>query len=174
MNELITIIINVYNGEKYIKKCLESVIKQTYKNIEILIINDGSTDKTLEIIKKIKDKRITIINQKNTGLSLARNIGIDNSRGEYLYFVDADDYIEPDTIEYLYKLIKKHNVKIATCNCIEIFDYNTKIKNKDENILIESGDFLLKKVLLSENYNGTIWNKLIKKNLFDNVRFEIE
>ena len=83
MKDLITVIINVYNGEKYIKKCLDSVIKQTYKNLEILIINDGSTDKTLNILKKYKDSRIRIINQDNIGLSLSRNVGIDNAKGKY-------------------------------------------------------------------------------------------
>ena len=98
MNKLISIIINVYNGEKYIKKCLDSVINQTYKNLEILIINDGSTDKTLEICKKYKDERIKIITTENQGLSFSRNVGIDNAGGEYLYFVDADDFIREISI----------------------------------------------------------------------------
>ena len=86
MNELITVIINVYNGEKYIKSCLESIINQTYKNIEILIINDGSTDNTLNICKSYKDSRIRIINQKNMGLALARNVGIDNAMRKVFVF----------------------------------------------------------------------------------------
>ena len=79
MKELITVIINVYNGEKFLKKCIDSVINQTYKNLEIIIVNDGSTDNTLNICKEYKDDRIKIINQENMGLSLARNVGIDNS-----------------------------------------------------------------------------------------------
>ena len=121
MNDLISVILNVYNGEKYINKCIDSVINQTYKNIEILVINDGSTDNTVNIVKKYKDKRIKLINnKKNLGLALSRNVGIDNAKGRYLYFVDIDDFILEDTIEYLYKLIKKYNVLLATCECNEV------------------------------------------------------
>ena len=124
MKDLISVIINVYNGEKFIEKCLDSIVNQTYKNLEILIINDGSTDKTLKICKKNKDKRIKIINTKNMGLSLSRNVGIDNAKGEYLYFVDADDFIELDAIEYLYNLCKKYDVRIATCDPLTIYNYD--------------------------------------------------
>lgn len=173
MNDLISIIINVYNGEKYIKKCLDSVVNQTYKDIEIVIVNDKSTDKTLDIIKSYKDKRIkTINNKKNKGLSLSRNIGIDNSNGKYLYFVDVDDFIELDTIEYLYKLIKKYKTKMSTCRCLDIYNYDYKYKNDSEKIKILSSEEMLDKVLLTIDRSGTTWNKLFDKKLFDNIRFE--
>ena len=172
MEELVSIIINVYNAEKYIAKCLESVINQTYRNIEIIIVNDGSTDKTLEICESYKDERIRIINQENMGLSMSRNVGIENSRGEYLYFIDADDFIDIDTIEYLYKLIKKYDVPIATANPMEISDYNYKKTEKAEKIKILSSKEMLKKILLSTDRAGTAWNKLIKRELFNNIRFE--
>jgi len=170
--DLITIIINVFNGEKYIKKCLDSIINQTYKNLEILIINDGSTDNTLKKCEKYKDKRIRIITTKNQGLSLSRNIGIDNSKGKYLYFIDADDYIELDTIEYLYNLIKKYNAKITTCKNIDTNNYDKTIKNKKEKIEVLNKKEMLKKVLITTNREVAIWNKLIKKELFENLRFE--
>lgn len=172
MEDLITVVINVYNGEKFITKCLESVINQTYKNLEILIINDGSTDNTLEICKSYKDERIRIINQKNIGLSLSRNVGIENSKGNYLYFVDVDDYIENDTIEYLYNLIKKYNVSISTCKPIDIYDYNVKIEKQNEKVYLISNKDMLKKILLSQDRAGTFWNKLYKKELFNSIRFE--
>lgn len=172
MNSLISVIINVYNGEKFITKCLESVINQTYKNLEILIINDGSTDNTLNICKSYKDERIRIITTENFGLSKSRNIGIENSRGEYIYFLDVDDYIENDVIEYLYGLCKKYNTKMSTCRPIDVFNYNVKIKNKKEKIEIISSFEMLKKVLLSEDRAVCIWNKLIKRELFNNIRFE--
>lgn len=172
MEELITVIINVYNREKFIKKCLDSIINQTYKNLEILIINDGSTDKTLSICNSYKDNRIRIITTKNLGLSMSRNIGIEESKGEYLYFVDSDDFIELDTIEYLYNLCKKYDVDFSTCNPLTIFDYNFKIsKEKEKIVLLDSYD-MLKKVLLLENMAGTTWNKLIKKGLYNGIRFE--
>ena len=170
---MISVILNVYNCEKYIKKCLDSIVNQTYKDIEIIIVNDGSKDNTLKIIKEYKDKRIRIINnKKNMGLSLSRNVGIDNAKGDYLFFVDSDDYIEKDAIEYLYNLCKKYKVDMATCNSLDVYDYDTSAKSIEEEITVEEGTSLLKKILLSENRKGTIWNKLIKKELFDDIRFE--
>lgn len=176
MEELITVIINVYNGEKFIKKCLENIINQTYKNLEILVVNDGSTDNTLSICQEIKDNRIRIINQENKGLSLSRNVGIDNAKGEYLFFIDVDDWIDEDTIEYLYKLCKENNAEMSTCRSIEVYndkDYkkNNKINNI-EKINILSQEEMLKKVLVSKESEVAIWNKLIKKELFKDVRFE--
>jgi glycosyltransferase involved in cell wall biosynthesis len=173
MNDLISVIINVYNGEKYIKKCLDSVVNQTYKNLEIIIVNDKSNDKTLDIVKSYKDKRIKIINnKKNMGLSLSRNVGIDNSNGRYLYFVDVDDFIELDAIEYLYKLIKKYKVRLATCRCLDIYDYNYKYENDTESIVLLSKEEMLDRVLLTIDRSGTTWNKLFDKDLFKNIRFE--
>ena len=120
---MISVIVNVFNGEKYIKKCLDSIINQTYKDLEILIIDDGSIDSTLSICKKYKDKRIRIISGKNIGISLSRNIGLDNARGDYLFFVDSDDYIEKDTIKYLYDNIKKYNLDMTTCKSVDVYDY---------------------------------------------------
>ena len=172
MKELISVIINVYNGEKYIEKCLDSIINQTYKNLEIIIVNDGSTDNTLNICQKYEDKRIKIINQKNIGLSLSRNVGLDNASGEYVYFIDCDDFVEKDVIEYLYKLSKKYNASVSTCNPMDIYDYNFKVKKQKEKIEIISKKDMLKKILLSSNRAGTIWNKLIKKDLFNEIRFQ--
>lgn len=171
-NDLISVIINVYNAEKYIKKCIDSVINQTYKNLEILIINDGSTDDSLKICKSYKDKRIKIITTENMGLSSSRNVGIDNSTGKYLYFVDADDFITKDAIEYLYKLLLKTNADVATSKCLEIYNYDYKYEDEIEEVRISDGNEYLKKILLSIDRCGTTWNKLYKKELFDNLRFE--
>ena len=172
MNELITVIINVYNRENLISKCLESVVNQTYKNLEILVINDGSTDNTLSICKSHKDERIRIITTKNIGLSLSRNVGIENAKGEYLYFVDSDDFIENDAIEYLYNLCKKYTVKLSTCVPLTIYDYNFKLKSKKEKVEIIDSYEMLKNVLIVKESAGTTWNKLYKKELFENIRFE--
>lgn len=106
-NELISVIIPVHNGEKYIKECLDSVINQSYKNIEILIVNDCSDDDSIKIIKKIKDKRIKIINlDQRSGVSTARNKGIELSKGKYITFLDSDDYWTLDKLEREYEFIK--------------------------------------------------------------------
>ena len=94
-NDLVTIVVPVYNVEKYIERCLNSRIGQTYNNLEILVVNDGTEDKSMEICKRIqlKDSRIKIINQKNAGLSAARNTGIRNASGKYICFIDSDDFV---------------------------------------------------------------------------------
>ncbi len=172
MDDLISVIINVYNGENFIGKCLDSIINQTYKNLEILIINDGSTDNTKDICESYKDKRIRIINQQNMGLSLARNVGIDNAKGEYLYFVDVDDFVEKDVIEYLYNMCKKYGTLMASCRAMDIYDYNYIVNNSKEEINVITNIDMLKKILLSKERAGNFWNKLIKKEVFDNIRFE--
>lgn len=171
MNELISIIVNAYNEEKHIKKCIDSVICQTYKKIEIVVINDGSTDNTLSILNSYDDSRLKIITHENKGLSLSRNDGIDNSNGKYVYFLDADDFIEQDNIEYLYNLIIKYDADMSTCGSIDVYNYDVKIENMQEKIDILSNIEMLKKVLLNKNNSVNIWNKLIKKELFNNIRF---
>ena len=97
-NSIISVIIPVYNVEKYLSRCIESVLNQTYRNLEIIIVDDGSTDDSLNICRRYekKDKRIKVIHQDNGGLSSARNKGLMNSTGEYISFVDSDDWLHPD------------------------------------------------------------------------------
>ena len=173
MEPLISVIINVYNGEKFIDKCIKSVVDQTYKNLEILIINDGSTDRTLEICESYKDERIRIINQENMGLSLARNVGIDNARGEYLFFVDADDFVTADAIEYLYEMSRKTGQLISTCKTLIIRNYNYKLNQpEEEKTELLSCREMIRRIFMSLDRAGTIWNKLIKKEMFSDIRFE--
>lgn len=112
MERKISIIIPVYNVEKYIKICIESVINQTYKNLEILVINDGTKDKSFEIIESyLEDKRIKVINrEKNSGIAVTRNIGISQATGEYIFFIDADDYLEINAIENLIEALNDEDI----------------------------------------------------------------
>ena len=114
--DLVSIIIPVYNGEKYIEKCLNSILSQTYKNIEVIIINDGSTDNTKKILEKFYDSRVKKVHIKNGGVSNARNLGISSSNGKYLMFIDADDYLENNAIEKLYETIQEYEVDIIRFN----------------------------------------------------------
>lgn len=114
-NELISVIIPVYNGEKYIKRCVLSVLSQSYKNIEVIIVNDGSSDATLSIVNSISllHKNVILINNKKSGVSVSRNLGILRAKGEYITFIDSDDFVDSEYINYLYKLIKKSNSDVS-------------------------------------------------------------
>lgn len=126
--DLVSVIVPVYNMEKKLEECLKSIINQTYQKLEIIIINDGSTDNSIEICNKFKenDNRIKIITKKNAGLGMARNTGLESANGEYVYFIDSDDYIKENLIEDNVKLIKKYKLDISTFGAI-LFEKNEKI-----------------------------------------------
>ena len=125
-NILISVIIPVYNVEEYIIRCLDSVVSQTYKNIEVLLVDDGSTDRSGEICDKYAKEYnfINVYHQKNGGQSVARNYAIDRAKGEYYIFVDSDDYIESDMIESLINAIIKYKTKIACCGRYILSEYD--------------------------------------------------
>ena len=116
MKCLISVVVPVYNVEKYIDRCLNSIINQTYRKLEIIIVNDGSTDNSRKIIDKFSkmDSRIIVIDKNNGGLSEARNVGINAATGDYITFIDSDDFVSYDYIEYLYSLIEKYKVKVLS------------------------------------------------------------
>lgn len=118
MNSLVSIIVPIYNADKYLSRCLTSVIIQSYSNLEIILINDGSTDSSLDICKEFaeKDKRIVLVDKINEGVSIARNTGIRKSSGEYITFLDADDWIAPNYIEHLMKPFENESIDISVCN----------------------------------------------------------
>lgn len=175
MEDLVSIIVPVYNLEKYIGRCIASVINQTYLKIEIIIIDDGSTDKTGEICEKYARERdnIKLIHKKNEGVSKARNIGIEFAKGEYITFLDGDDYLENDAIENMLKITKKENSDITICNVRDINENGQVLGQKP--ILKEN--FLMTKVealeeLMNEIYfNSVCWAKIYKKELFNNIKF---
>lgn len=114
-SELVTIVVPIYNVEKYLERCLNSIVNQTYRNLEIILVDDGSPDRCPEICNEWekRDKRIKVIHKKNAGLGMARNTGIENATGKYICFFDSDDYIALDTIEKAYQSIKKYNADIV-------------------------------------------------------------
>lgn len=165
---MISIIIPCYNAEKTIKRCLESVISQTYKNIEIVIINDGSIDKTDSIIKKyINDNRIKYYNRSNHGIGKTRNFGIKEATGEYITFLDSDDYLPNDAIDNLYKLAQKNKLDLV------VSDYYVDNKNiKSEKIKSFPITNVKNNPNLIFDINLAPWNKLYKKELIENIKFE--
>lgn len=173
MDDLISIIIPVYNVEKYVYDCLISVQKQTYQNIEVIVINDGSCDNSFIECLKIKDKRFNIINKKNEGVGPARNIGINISHGKYLTFVDSDDLISPYYIETLYKgIAQNENVKISICSYLQ-FKNNLEIEQMHGNYKssIISNSLALKKLFYFDGFDTSPWGKLYLRELFDNIKF---
>ena len=174
-NDLISIIIPVYKVEKYLEKCIESVLKQTYTNLQIILVDDGSPDNCGKICDEYakKDSRIEVIHKANGGLSDARNVGISKAKGRYIGFVDSDDYIKEDMYEILLNLIKKYDADVSICNLYDVIDGNEYIRNKENGIREYSRLDILKEVLLDKNIQSYAWNKLYKKELFDEVKYPI-
>lgn len=174
MNNLkVSVIVPVYNNERFLKRCLESIVKQTLKNIEIVIVNDGSTDNSLEVLQDyaFKHDNILLLDQENQGQAIAINRALDKARGEYIAFVDADDYIEKDMMETLYKEAKSNDLDLVICNWDRVDengallgfndhpDFDNVIFNR--NIIIH--EFFLNQQELVEGFS---WNKLFKRKLF--------
>ena len=172
-NELISIIIPIYNVQDYLDKCIYSIVSQTYNNIEIILIDDGSPDNCPKLCDnwENKDNRIKVYHKENGGLSDARNFGIEHCNGDYIVFIDSDDYIEKDMIETLYITIKEDKSDIAIC------DYYITKNNKDIKHRFSNERFIVSKNKFDYLYNEyagvtiVAWNKMYKKELFKNIRY---
>lgn len=179
MEELISIVIPVYNVEHYLSECLSSVKEQTHTNLDIIIVNDGSTDNSLEICQEFKkqDSRVIIVSQKNAGLSAARNAGIEIAKGRYITFLDSDDFISSDYIAYLYTMLTETDSDIAVCQREEVDENSQKIDQKTRKsapMKVISGGENLMKTFLSENDIDTVaWGKLYATTLFSDVRYPV-
>ena len=177
-NQLISLIVPFYNCEKYIEECIKSLINQDYDNIEIILINDGSTDLSREIAKRYaqKDNRIRLIEQENSGVSVARNKGLELSNGKYIAFIDADDFIEKDYTSYLYNLIISNNADISNSIGIRKFDKSGKEKKTEEqmdNITVLNGTKATEE-LLYYNIGVSPFNKLISKDLIKKNKIKFD
>ncbi len=177
MNELISIIVPIYNVEKYIKRCIESIINQTYSNIEIILVDDGSPDNCGKICDEyvLKDKRIKVIHKKNGGLSSARNAGLEIALGKYISFIDSDDYISSYFIEKLYKTCKDKNCEITLCEYERVYSEIKKentIEKKDSIIEVYDTKQMLNKLYSTDYLITTVaWNKLYKRDILKNIRY---
>lgn len=182
-NPQISVIIPIYNCEKYIKDCLSSLIKQTFKNFEIICVNDGSNDDTLKILKKFeaKDERIIIFNQNNSGPGIARNIGMKKSKGEYLIFLDSDDIFKKTMLEELYIKIKENDSDAVICNSQNFEKKKWRKKFYEKNYLIN--DNIIKQKTFSsldiekDFFNLFIWwpwDKLFKRKYIENLGIEYQ
>lgn len=173
-DKLVSIVVPIYNVEKYIKKCVSSIIKQTYKNIEIILVNDGSTDSCYEICNEYLkvDKRIKVIHKKNGGLSDARNVGIINSKGKYITFIDSDDYVDNNYIDLLYTSIIKNDADISIVSHRVFYDTKQIDKSTGEEFCANSKE-ILEKILYDDGIDLSSWGKLYKIELFKNIKFPV-
>lgn len=173
MQDLISVIVPVFNVEKYVAICINSILSQTYNNLEIIIVNDGSTDNSGKVCEQISlnDKRIKLFNKENGGLSSARNYGVTKALGKYFVFVDSDDWIKETMIEDLYNALKKHNVKIACCGRV-----NYKNENDFEKIGISEGCLLsseqaIRMAAFNKDVGIAAWGKIYAREVFETIRF---
>lgn len=182
-NELVSIIVPVYNTEKYLAQCIESILNQTYSKFELLLINDGSTDGSGDLCDTYakQDRRISVIHQKNAGVSMARNTGLDHACGEYIMFVDSDDYIDPELVEEAHRTIRKSDADIYICGLIVENFQAGKIVSKETYAAKEKSVYSLNELL--ENMNVSYpaqyiygpCHKLYRRKAIENeaVRFDL-
>lgn len=164
---LVSIIVPVYNVEKYIQRCIDSLSNQTYKNLEIILVNDGSTDDSIEICESaaLKDQRIKVIHQQNSGSSVARNTGLDHATGKFIAFVDSDDHIQKETIAEMLQLLLENNLDVVEFerdnpNAPSSFDNEFKIETQEEAF-----------IRTIKNSSFQVWKRLYKASLISGMRF---
>lgn len=171
--ELITVIVPVYKVEAYIHRCINSLLKQTYKNLEIILVDDGSPDKCAEICDEyaLIEDRIKVIHKKNGGLSDARNKGIDAAKGNLITFIDSDDWVHEEYIERLYHLLKDTNSDITVCDFIRTSSENFEVNSFIKNIEFTNIEALAQLTSVFYLQMVVAWGKLYKRELFEEIRF---
>ncbi|MGN1275553.1 MAG: glycosyltransferase family 2 protein [Floccifex sp.] len=172
--QLVSIIVPVYNSQKTIKRCLTSILGQTYKNLEIIVVDDGSTDNSLQIINQYKsDSRIHLISKKNGGVSSARNTGLSIAKGHFVQFVDSDDYLSPNMTERLMSLMDVNNCDLVICG----YKYINKSKVLHLSKQLYDGADAIENAFLGlweTTYINIPWNKLYRKELCEGLSFPLE
>lgn len=178
MKSLVSVVVPVYNSEKYLARCINSLLAQTYDNIEIFLINDGSTDESKSICEKYKEQygNITFLDKENEGPSASRNMGIKRSRGEYLVFVDSDDYVDSSYIETLVHSIEKDNADLAVCGYWkETSSKRQKVCVMKENKILDAKEGMIC-TFAANGFGGYLWNKLYRLRVIEKyqIRFDRE
>ena len=174
MNPLVSVIIPVYNVEQYLDKCVQSVINQTYKNIEVILVDDGSPDNCPKMCDEysVCDKRIKVIHKSNGGLSDARNAGIDRAKGDYITFVDSDDYVEDNYVELLLHSVHKYNADIS-CGKQNVLYGDSIVKAYTGKHYVLNSEEALRMMLYHDDMDVSAWAKMYKRSLFEGIRFPV-
>lgn len=172
---LVSVIVPCYNVEQYLPKCIESIINQTYENLEVWLVDDGSLDRCREICDEYaaKDKRIKVIHKQNGGLADARNVALDVMAGEYVVCVDSDDYISPTHIEGLYNLIEKYDAQVSVNSSCSFFEGTTPFPTIKSGVdtVFDTGLKAVEAMFYQEQFDTNAWGKMYKANLFYGVRY---
>lgn len=173
LNNLISVIVPVYNVEKYLRKCLDSIINQTFSNFEVILVDDGSTDMSGSICDEYvkKDVRFRVIHRENGGLSAARNSGLLAAKGTYLNFIDSDDWIRAELLEQLINLLESHEADISKCNFFS--DEKDNLNEQEEIRCYTSREYMIRYFNAKSDSNSYFCGKLFKRNLFDNQCFPV-
>lgn len=171
-NIRISVVVPIYKVEKYIHKCIQSILAQTYKNLEIILVDDGSPDRCGAICDSYakEDPRIKVIHKQNGGLSDARNAGIDAAEGGFIGFVDSDDYIAPQMYEQLIKQLVKYNADIAVCKSISVKENQEAVFTDSDTVRVYE-DNAARAMIYDNDFTVNAWNKLYRSKLFNNIRY---
>ena len=172
---LITVIVPAYNVEKYIIRCLKSIEEQSYDNLEIIVVDDGSKDHTGERIDRFAktDSRFKVIHQKNKGISGARNIGIEEAKGDYVLFVDSDDFIAQDHVEHLYKILTKEKADISISGHQKFYKEQEIQKDGEPSLEVMSGMEAMESLLYRKKFTTSPWGKLYRRTLFEGIQYPL-
>ena len=154
--KMISVIIPIYNTGKYLERCIDSILKQTYKELQVILVNDGSTDNSLSIMKEYmkQDPRIFIIDRPHEGVSAARNAGLKEATGEYISFIDSDDWIEPDMYKIIHDILLENNADRVSCEWIEEYSDGTSTikKHKGKKKIVIKDDEIIRRYLKNDIY----------------------
>ncbi len=175
--EKISVIVPIYNADKYLKQCLRSIIDQSYENLDIILINDGSKDQSGNICDDFAkmDSRINVIHKTNSGVADCRNIGLSQSKGDYIVWVDADDYIDRFFVEHMYEAMKNNQSDIVQCRFVKVNDGNYKFETEKSSVTNYSRQIVLEGYAEEKDSVSSIylWDKLFRKALFENISFPL-
>ncbi|MBO7253342.1 MAG: glycosyltransferase family 2 protein [Oscillospiraceae bacterium] len=172
---LISVIVPVYKVEEYLGRCVDSLLSQTYDNLQIILVDDGSPDNCGRICDSYaeKDSRIQVIHKSNGGLSSARNAGLEIATGEYIAFLDSDDWIEPEAYETMLALAQKYGVKLVCAGRYDVYGDNRKVGLCPKKEEVISGEELAARIFLWDNIDSSAWDKLYHKSLFRQIRYPL-
>lgn len=173
MNEVVSVIIPIYKVEKYLPRCVDSIINQTYQNLEIILVDDGSPDNCGKMCDEYakKDERIKVIHKQNGGLSDARNVGIEEATGKYIAFVDSDDFVTKDYIEYMYDMIAKYDSNLAISGVQVVWKSDEIIEKPGTKIIKLSSEDTFKNLLFGQGIDVCAYAKLYRMELFKDIKF---